>query len=66
MAAVQQRRAMQTLSAQHDPHEVGRIFGAELFHDSRAVHLDRARADGKLPAGLLNSSTSHSRPVSRS
>ncbi len=29
--------------AQYDPHEIGGILGAELFHDAGAVHLDGAR-----------------------
>ena len=37
----------------HDPHQIGGVLGAELLHDAGAVHLDGARADAELPAGLL-------------
>src|SRR5207253_2062090 len=39
--------------AQHNTHQVSRIFGAEFLHDPRTMHLDGARADAKLAPGLL-------------
>ena len=39
--------------AQHDPHQIGGVLGAELVHDAGAVHLDGARADAERAAGLL-------------
>src|ERR1700761_1931703 len=42
---------------QHDSHQIGGIFGTELFHDASAVHFDRARADAESAAGFLIGST---------
>ena len=37
----------------HDPHQIGRVPGAELLHDVGAVIFDRARADSELAPGFL-------------
>ena len=39
--------------SKHDADEIGRVLGAEFFHNAGAVHLDRARADAQLPSGFL-------------
>src|SRR5215213_9519914 len=60
-AAVKCRRASKAcisrsgaaVLAQHDAHQVGGILGAELLHDTRAMHLDGARADAEFTARLL-------------
>src|SRR4051794_35543457 len=46
-------RASTTAFAQHDTHQVGRVLGAEFFHDACTMHLDGARADAKLASRLL-------------
>src|SRR6185369_6872128 len=45
--------------AQHDPGEIAGVLGAELFHDTGAVHLDRARADAERAPGLLVGRAGH-------
>jgi hypothetical protein len=44
---------MAAAAAQHDAHEIGGILGAELIHDARPMHLDRARADAEFEARFL-------------
>src|SRR6266851_3379197 len=43
----------------HDTDEIGRVLGPELGHDAGPVHLDGARADPELAAGLLAGSAGH-------
>src|SRR5438552_11288349 len=39
--------------AQHNAHQIGRVLCAELLHDARAMHLNGARRNAELAAGLL-------------
>ena len=39
--------------AHHNPDQIGRIPGAQLFHDVGAMIFDRTRADPKVTAGFL-------------
>ena len=50
---------------QHDAHQIGGVLGAELVHDAGAMHLDGARADPELAAGLLVGSAGGDPPAPR-